>query len=410
MHAAAYLSVLFALLLPLYAYAGYPLLLWMMGVRRRRLDAPEPAEWPRISITVPAYNEEAEIGATLRSLLALDYPADRRQIVVVSDASTDGTDDVVRSFADRGVQLLRMPNRHGKTAAENAAAPVLTGEIVVNTDASIRILPGSLRPLVAVFADPRVGVASGRDVSVARADASANAGEGGYVGYEMGVRALETRAGGIVGASGCFYAIRAHLHRLPLPAGLSRDFAAPLLARGAGYRAVSVDRAVCLVPRTPSLGREYRRKVRTMTRGMETLWHLRPLLSPRNGRLFAWMLWSHKVCRWAVPWSAAAGFGGVLVLAATEPWALGVAVIGGVLLALAAAGALWPAGRTPPRWLSLPAYLVAGNLAALHAALQALRGAREATWEPTRRDPAPASGPSITVASRVIHGYTDPVG
>ncbi|HEX6909961.1 MAG TPA: glycosyltransferase, partial [Longimicrobium sp.] len=154
MHAAAYASILLALLLPLYAYAGYPLLLWMTGRRRRRTAAPEPAEWPRISITVPAYNEEAEIGATLQGLLALDYPADRRQVVVVSDASTDGTDDVVRSFAGRGVELLRMPERRGKTAAENAAAPLLTGDIVVNTDASIRILPGALRPLVAAFADP----------------------------------------------------------------------------------------------------------------------------------------------------------------------------------------------------------------------------------------------------------------
>ncbi|HYR08809.1 MAG TPA: glycosyltransferase family 2 protein [Longimicrobium sp.] len=395
MHAAAYASIAIALLLPLYAYAGYPLLLWIFAPRRRRDGAAEPAEWPRISITVPAYNEEAEIGATLQSLLALDYPAERRQIVVVSDGSTDGTDDVVRSFADRGVQLLRMPERRGKTAAENAAASLLTGEIVVNTDASIRILPASLRPLVAAFADPAVGVASGRDLSVARVDASATAGEGGYVGYEMAVRGLETRAGGIVGASGCFYAIRAHLHRLPLPAGLSRDFAAPLLARGAGYRAVSVDRAVCLVPRTPSLRREYGRKVRTMTRGMQTLWHLRALLDPRNGATFAWMLWSHKVCRWAVPWAAAAGVAGVLVLAGTEPWARAVASLGGALLALAAAGALWPAGRTPPRWLALPAYLVAGNLAALHAGLRALRGQHAAIWEPTRRDPAP----SITPAS-----------
>ena len=394
MHAAAYGSILLALLLPLYAYAGYPLVLWVMGMRRRRHGPPEPAEWPRISITVPAYNEEAEIGATLQALLALDYPAERRQIVVVSDASTDGTDDVVRSFASRGVELLRMPERRGKTAAENAAASALTGEIVVNTDASIRILPGSLRPLVAAFADPRVGVASGRDVSVARANASAGAGEGGYVGYEMAVRALETRAGGIVGASGCFYAIRAHLHRLPLPAALSRDFAAPLLARGAGYRAVSVDRAVCLVPRTPSLRREYRRKVRTITRGMQTLWHLRALLDPRNGATFAWMLWSHKVCRWAVPWAAAAGFAGALVLAPTEPWARIIAGTGGVLLALAAAGAWISANRTPPRWLALPAYLVAGNLAALHAALRALRGRRAAIWEPTRRDPAPSVTPA----------------
>jgi hypothetical protein len=393
LHAAAYAAVGLAVLLPLYAYAGYPLLLWILAAWRR---APAVAEGvdedalPAISISLPAYNEEREIGAALESLLALDYPAGRRQVLVVSDASTDGTDEIVRSFAGRGVQLLRLPERRGKTAAENAAAPLLTGDLVVNTDASIRILPGSLRPLVAAFADPRVGVASGRDRSVARTDAGANAGEGGYVGYEMRVRALETRVGGIVGASGCFYAIRAHLHRAPLPEGLSRDFAAPLLARRAGYRAVSVERAVCLVPRTPALRREYPRKVRTMTRGMETLWHLRALLNPLRHGVFAWMLWSHKVCRWAVPWAAAAGFAGVLVLAPGEPWARALAALGLAGCAAAAAGARWPADRKPPRWLSLPAYLLVGNLAALHATVRALHGDREATWEPTRRDPAPA--------------------
>lgn len=383
---AAWAAILIATALPVYAYAIYPLLLWTIGIVRRpgRPVTRSPAR-PRISITVPAHNEAREIGAALESLLALDYPPDRRQILVVSDASTDGTDDIVRSFAGRGVQLLRVPERRGKTAAENAAAPLLTGAIVVNTDASIRIHPRALAPLIAAFDDPTVGVASGRDVSVARTDAAAGAGEGGYVGYEMRVRAMETRVGGIVGASGCFYAIRAHLHRAPLPEGLSRDFAAALLARRAGYRAVSVDDAVCLVPRTGSLAREYRRKVRTVTRGMQTLWHLRALLNPLRYGAFAWMLWSHKVARWAVPWALSLGFAGVLVLAWAQPWARAVAVAGTAGLMLAAAGALWRI-----RMLSLPAYVVAGNVAALHATLRALHGGRNATWEPTRRDPAPA--------------------
>lgn len=390
MQIAAYVAILLAVLLPLYAYAGYPLLLWTMGPRHRRLAAAEPAEWPRISITVPVHNEGRQIATTLEALLALEYPPDRRQVVVVSDASTDFTDDVVRTFANRGVELLRMPERRGKTAAENAAAPILTGEIVVNTDASVRILPGALKPLIAAFGDGSVGLASGRDVSVARLDTAANRGERGYVGYEMWIRRLETRIGGIVGASGCFYAIRAELHRTPLPEGLSRDFAAALVTRRAGLRAVSVDEAVCLVPRTESLRREYRRKVRTMTRGMGTLLDLRALLDPLRYGAFAWMLWSHKVCRWLVPWAAAAGLAGVLVLAWTQPWARIAAMLCAVGLALAEVGILWPAGRTPPRWIALPAYLVMGNAAAMHAALRALRGRHEATWEPTRREPAAA--------------------
>ena len=126
--------------------------------------------------------------------MLLDYPAERRQILIVSDASTDGTDEIVAEYADRGIELVRQPTRAGKTAAENAARSALRGDIIVNTDASIRIHPHSLKPLIAAFSDPSVGVASGRDVSVARLDDDSNVGESGYVDYEMRIRALETRA------------------------------------------------------------------------------------------------------------------------------------------------------------------------------------------------------------------------
>src|SRR5690606_27846349 len=126
----------------------------------------------------------------------------------------------------------------------------------------------------------------------------------GYVGYEMWIRDLETRVAGIIGSSGCYYAIRPELHRLPLPEALSRDFSSALHAREHGYRAVSVPQATCAVPRGTSLKKEYRRKVRTITRGMQTLWYKRHLLDPVRYGSFAWMLWSHKICRWMLPWAA----------------------------------------------------------------------------------------------------------
>src|SRR2546425_560737 len=240
---------------------------------------------------------------TLENLLQLDYPVDRRQILVLSDASTDRTDAMVSEYARRGVQLLRMPRRRGKTAAENAALALLRGEIIVNTDASVWVERGALKPLIASFADPTVGVASGHGVSVAPRQEHANRVDSWYIGYEMWVRDLETRVSGIVGAAGCFHAVRAPIQRHALPEALSRDFAVALLAREHGLRTVSVREAVCLIPRVPSLQREYRRKVRTV-----------------------------------------------------------------------------------------PAYIVIGNLAALHAFVQAVRGERVPLWEPTRREavrPAP---------------------
>lgn len=395
-----------------YAYVGYPALLWAavrLGSARRAADDrhgppggpagaasaprdwPGAGEWPRVSITMPAYNEAATIADTLEALLALDYPADRLQILVTSDASTDGTEDVVGRFLGRGVELLRLPARGGKTAAENAAVSHLRGEIVITVDATIRVPPGSLKPLVAAFADPTVGVASGRDVSVGGDEVGSNNAESDYVGYEMKIRSLETRVGSIVGASGCFYAMRRALYAPPVPPHLSRDFAAALVAREAGFRAVSVDEAVCLVPRSGSLRSEFRRKRRTMERGLRTLAFKRHLLDPfRHGR-FAWLLASHKLARWAVPAVLPAAGLGLLGLALTGS-GLALGVLGAAAVAAgAAAGALaWPEHRRVPRPIGTVGYGVVGLAAGVAAWVGALRGESIRTWEPTRRRPAGA--------------------
>jgi len=370
-----------------YSYLGYPALLKAIGAfRARRVDWPDPAEWPRVTVTIPCYNEEASIGATIESLLALPYPADRRQILIISDASTDRTDEIVASYADRGVELLRLPKRGGKTAAENAAAPLVRGEIVVNTDATIRIEPGSLMRLVRAFQDPTVGVASGRDISVGSAQDAANRGESGYVGYEMWVRGLETRVGSIVGASGCFFASRRELHDALFPEALSRDFAACLIAREHGYRAVSVDEARCRVPRAASLRAEYRRKVRTMARGLDTLYFKRHLLNPFRYGWFSVALISHKLCRWLFQLTMPLAVVGLCLLAwHGRHWAAAT-------LLLCAAGAIlgvlamrWPPEKKMPAPLAITGFAFWSNLAGLVAWVKLFQGERNPVWEPTRR-------------------------
>ncbi len=378
--------VLLPLVLLLYAYALYPLLLLLLG---RLLPPPrrweDPPIWPRVSIVVPSYNEERAIRRTIESLLALDYPADRRQILIVSDASTDRTDEIVGEYAAQGVELLRMPVRSGKTAAENAALARIDGEIVVNTDATIRILPESLKPLIRVFQDPGIGVASGRDVSVGDLSAESNRGESGYVGYEMWVRGLETRVGSIVGASGCFYAIRRPLHETLVPAALSRDFASALTARDAGLRAVSVDEALCLVPRTSSLHREFHRKIRTMARGLETLWFKRHLLDPfRHGR-FAWMLWSHKLVRWLVFLAAPLALVGLVPLSLSWPPARPLLLLALLGIACGLYAMKAPEGSRLPRLVALCGFGLASHVAGFIAWTRALRGELNPIWEPTRR-------------------------
>lgn len=374
----------------LYAYIGYPLLLRGVAATRRTPDGDAPDyAWPFITITVPCYNEERSIARTLDALLAVDYPADRRQILVISDASSDNTDDIVRQFADRGVELLRLPERRGKSAAENAAGPVARGEIIVNTDATIRILPTALKELVRAFADPRVGVASGRDVSVAsiddRATLTAVSGESGYVGYEMNIRALETRVHSIVGASGCFYGIRASLYDSAFPESLSRDFASALMAEEHGYRAVSVNEAVCLVPQTKSLQSEFRRKIRTMARGLQTLWFKRHLLNPFTHGSFAWMLFSHKLCRWLVyPALPIAALALILASVHSRFW-LVVLLLSIVGTIVGIVGMRWPRASVAPRLIRIAGFALASNVAGILAWAQVARNRRQAVWEPTRR-------------------------
>lgn len=378
------------LLLPvclmLYTYLVYPLLLKAGSlVVERGLPEEDPLEWPAISITVPAYNEAGSIRETIESLLALQYPAERRQILIVSDASTDGTDDIVREFAGRGVELLRLETRGGKTAAENAAAAHLRGDIVVNTDATIRILPEALRPLIRVFQDGTIGVASGRDISVGDIRKEASTGEAGYVGYEMKIRAMETRMGGIIGASGCFYAIRRTLHSQLFPEALSRDFASALISREHGLRAVSVDEAVCLVPRARSLQAEFRRKIRTMARGLDTLWYKRHLLNPFRYGLFAWMLLSHKLVRWLVFLTLPLGLLGLILWSLesrTGAFFLAAALIG---ILIGTIGMRWPSGTRPPRLVGVAGFVLATHLAGFLAWVKAFRGERNPIWEPTRR-------------------------
>ncbi len=381
-----------------YAFVAYPAIVWAWSrLRPPYTLPPAPANddgWPELTILVVAYNEERRLGRTLEHALAVDYPADRLNVLVVSDASTDGTDEIVRTVGDPRVHLFRMPVRSGKPAGENAAGPHLRGDIVVSIDASILIPRGSLKPLVRALLDPAVGLASGRDVSVGDEAREGNRGEAGYVGMEMTLRRLETRVHSIVGASGCFYANRRHLQQVQLPPELARDFAAASVARRAGYRAVSVDEATCLVPRTPTLKAELRRKSRTMGRGLHTLWYLRETLNPFRYGSFAFMMASHKLARWLLFPALAGWLVGPPLVAGTAPWTLLLAA--GMLLGLLLARitVTWPEGRRLPKPVALPGYVFVSIVAGWMAWLHLVRREKHAMWEPTQRPVT--EGPVVT--------------
>ena len=373
------------LIVGVYAYLVYPAVLWFIAAVRP--NGPTPADvsvWPAVTVTVPVYNAATSIRVTLERLIAIDYPRDRVQLLVLSDASSDGTDDIVREFAAQGVELERAEERRGKTAAENAAVSLARGEIIVNVDATVLIPPASLKRLVGAFSDPTVGVASGRDLSVDAAGLASAGAEGGYTGYEMWVRDLETRAGSIVGASGCFFGVRRNVHTDPLSPELSWDFASALVARKLGYRSVSVPQAVCIVPRTPAIGTELRRKSRTMARGLSTLYHFRALMNPLRYGGFALMLISHKLLRW-VPYLLTPPALLALSVLALSSRAAAIALAAVTLGLAAGLWAIWYRGTITWKPLAMTGFAVAALNAGFLAWVDALLGRRLAIWNPTPR-------------------------
>ena len=385
-----------------YAYVGYPAALAAALAARGRLRGDrrpaaarvddEGREWPTVAVVVVCYNEARAIRQTLERLLALDYPADRREILVVSDGSTDATNAIVGEYAGRGVRLVACPDRRGKSAAENAARHWVNAEIVVNVDATISVPSGSLKALVRAFDDPAVGVASGRDVSEGSLAADSNRAESGYVGYEMWVRSLETRLGSIVGASGCFYALRRSFYADWEAEDLSsRDFASVLVARRSGYRSVSVDDAVCVVPRAPALNAEFRRKTRTMAMGLLTLWYYREFMNPLRHGAFAFMLLSHKLCRWLASLFLPIALLALAAESLRSPWALAALIGLAAVTGFGTAAMAWPRGKRAPAPFALCGYVLAANVAGALAWKRALVGPLAPTWEPTRRDSEPGT-------------------
>jgi len=292
-----------AALVIVYVYAGYPLLL-AVWARVAAKPVRVAAGMPSVSIVVAARNEAATLDARIQNLLALDYPAARMQIVVVSDGSTDRTAEILARYADR-VDAVLLPSG-GKALALNAGVSAATHGIIVFTDARQTFAADALRALVAPFADPSVGGVSGElllDCEAGGGQSSIGEGVGAYWRYEKWLRENESLIGSMVGATGAIYALRRSLWR-PLPADtILDDVLAPMRAVMAGARVV-LERGARAYDRAASAGAEFKRKTRTLA-GNYQLLRLEPrLLLPIVNPVW-WQFMSHKVGRLLVPWALA---------------------------------------------------------------------------------------------------------
>jgi glycosyltransferase involved in cell wall biosynthesis len=364
-----------------YSYFLYPVLLLVIRAIRGR---PRPmqshrAGLPRISLIVTAHNEVSRIREKLDNSLAIDYPD--MEIIVASDCSDDGTDEIVRSYAARSVRLVRAPERLGKEFAQQCAIERATGEILVFSDAGTRIEPDAIKLLARYFEDPSVGAVSSEDRFVR--DDGALVGEGAYVKYEMLLRRLESDLGGLVGLSGSFFAARREIcgaWDIHSPS----DFNTALNCARAGMRAVTAPDVLGYYKDLKDPTREYQRKVRTVLRGITGLMRHLDVMSPARNPLFAWQVFSHKLMRWLVPVFLA----GLLFSSAAlrgEHGFYAAAFWAQVGFYLLAAVAHWQPAIRKPAAVRLVYFFCQVNVAIAHAALRYLSGGRMTVWQPSAR-------------------------
>jgi len=384
-----------------YTYAGYPLLLLIVSrLRPREVRSADFA--PAVTVIVTAYNEERDLAAKLENTLALDYPRELLEIIVASDCSTDRTDEIARTFGERGVRLVRQPQRLGKTAAQNMAVAEAGGEIILFSDATSLYEPDVLRVMMPSFADPTVGCVAGRLIYVDPADSRIGRGARSYWGYETFLKKHESRISSLIGASGCLYAVRRSAY-LPLYAEACSDFIIATKMVEQNLRAIYEPAAVCTEETNRRSDKELKMRVRVIAQTLTDLWRHRAMMNPFRSGFYAVQLFSHKVMRYAVPVFLIA----ILAVSASlarDSMLYAIVFVAQLGCYLSAVGAwLLERAGVHSRLLALPQYFVLANLAALIAFYQFLRGERYAHWE-TNRESATSRRAAGTIAPPGVPG------
>lgn len=367
--------------LVVYAYVGYPLALIVLSWWRTR-PVDKGLIRPSVTFIITAYNEEKRIADKLENTFALDYPPSLIEVLVASDCSTDRTDEIVRSYADKGVKLVRASVRKGKESGQKLAVDVATGEILVFSDVATILSGNAVSNIVRNFHDATVGCVSSIDQFIDK-DGKLS-GEGAYVRYEMWLRSLESRVYSLVGLSGSFFAARRTVCR-DWAADLQSDFNTLINSIKFGLRGVIDPLSIGYYQNISDEKKEFERKVRTVVRGIAVLMRSRSLLNPLKFGFFAWELFSHKLCRWLVPFALCLTFLFNLLLVTRSEWYLVTLVL---QVGMYLSSLLWFLSnglvRSNP-FLKIPAFFVLANASIMIAWIRYLRGERITLWNPSSR-------------------------
>jgi cellulose synthase/poly-beta-1,6-N-acetylglucosamine synthase-like glycosyltransferase len=374
----------------LYSYLGFAVLARLLaaGTRTTPSRAIGASELiVPVSIIIPAYNEEAHLAGKIRNTLSTDYPRALLDVIVVSDASTDRTNEIARGFEQDGVRLIQQDVRRGKTAGLNRALAIVRGDILVFTDANASFPSNAIRHLVSYFSDPSVGLVTGYTRYSGAPGGEIEEGTNAYTSLERIIKRAESRWGCCVGADGAIFAMRRSLYRTLRDDDIN-DFVLPLAVIEQGYRCLLAEDAYCVEKPGENLRSEFRRQSRITNRSLRAIWRDVRLLNPLRFPAFSFFLFSHKVVRLLVsPLLAVAtialaflAFRGGLFL-----WIAGAAAMAAAAIAL---GGLSPSLLSWPgiagRLLRLATMLATTNLAVLHGWWRFVLGYSEVTWQHDR--------------------------
>jgi cellulose synthase/poly-beta-1,6-N-acetylglucosamine synthase-like glycosyltransferase len=372
-----------------YAYLGFPGVLALLAAKKRaRPVRIERSEEPvSVTVIIPAYNEEQNIEAKVRNVLASDYPRERLDVLVVSDASTDRTNDIARSFEPEGVRLIVQERRRGKTAGLNRAIELARGEIVLFTDANAIYPPEAIGTLARYFARPTIGLVTGYTRYVVTGSGEIAQATNAYTSLERRLKTWESRWGCCVGADGAIFAMRRSLYR-PLRDDDINDFVIPLGVIDQGYECILAEDAFCAESPGQRLESEFRRQARITNRTLRALWRNVHLLNPVRFGWFSFFLFSHKVVRFLVPVLLTLSAVSLALLARTGAVYLLTAIAALAAAALAAGLHSRPASAFPGsslrRPLSMLNIFLTINLAVLQGWWNFLRGRSDTVWQHDR--------------------------
>lgn len=373
---------LFAIIL--YTYLGYLFLTVILGLIINRKVIKKDIT-PSVALMIAAYNEENDIAQKINNSLAIDYPKERLQIIVVSDASSDKTDEIVRSFTSQGVKLIRVEGRVGKTEARNIALKKVNAEIILFSDATTEYQVDVVKKLVRNFADPSVGMVTGHLIYKDPDGSQMGFGQKLYWKYETIIKKSQTKMGTLTGSIGCITAFRKEAYS-DLPANIIEDFTEPLMFITKGYRIVSEPEAKCYELTTKKSTQEWNMRIRVIRGGMTGLAYAKAVLNPFKHFIASFQLLSHKVFRWLIPVFAILLYIVSLIAVAIEPsFAINTLLILQTFyyVLVLIAFTLETQGKHN-KILGIPYYLFIVNAASLVALYKTLTETLDSTWETQR--------------------------